>query len=252
MATQAIDSDFWPSRASGEVIYPESDGQPMAETDVHARYMIDLRAMLENHFAAEPLVYVSGNLLLYYQEGDPTLSVAPDVFVVRGVPKRQRRIYKLWEEQVPPGFVIGISSRSTRWEDLAFKKGLYQALGVAEYFLYDPLDEYLHPPMQGFRLEREVYQPIEREAPGVFRSEVLGLEIHHQDGRLRLFDPGIQQWLLTPAESEAARREAEAKAEAEAVARREAEARAEAEAAARRALEAEIEALRAALARRTQ
>ncbi len=44
-----------------------------------------------------PEVYVGGNLPIYYEEGDPAKSVAPDVFVVFGIAKRQRRIYKLWE-----------------------------------------------------------------------------------------------------------------------------------------------------------
>ncbi|MGH9801571.1 MAG: hypothetical protein ACRD82_14505, partial [Blastocatellia bacterium] len=78
-------------------IYPESDGKPMAETDIHRNLLADLVFTLENHYRAEPDVYVSGNLLVYYVEGNPAKCFAPDVFVVRGVPKGQRRIYKLWE-----------------------------------------------------------------------------------------------------------------------------------------------------------
>ncbi|MBI3970802.1 MAG: Uma2 family endonuclease, partial [Chloroflexi bacterium] len=199
-----------PFRQPAEVEYPESDGKPMAETDAHARYMIDVRAMLENYFAGVPDVYVSGNLLLYYEEGEPRQSVAPDVFIVRGVPKGQRRVYKLWEERRAPDWVLEVTSRSTRWEDVAFKKGLYQTLGVKEYFLYDPLGEYLDPPHQGFRLEAGVYRPIAPNAEGALVSEALGLELRLDDGRLRLYDARAGEWLLTPAEAEAARRQAEA------------------------------------------
>jgi Uma2 family endonuclease len=222
----------------------------MAETDIHARYMIDVRAMLENHFSHEANVYVSGNLLLYYEEGDPTHSVSPDVFVVRGIPKGLRRVYKLWEEGNPPGFVLEISSRSTRWEDQATKKGLYQALGVQEYFLYDPLGEYLEPPLRGFRLIDGVYQAVAPLTEGVYRSEVLGLELRLEGDRLRLYDPRDRRWLLTPSELAVARQDAEARANAEAAARQGAEARAESEAAARRELEVEVARLRAELARR--
>ena len=209
--------------APAAVEYPESDGKPMAETDVHARAMIDVRAMLENRFAPDPDVYVSGNLLLYYEEGDPTESVAPDVFVVRGVAKGWRRVYKVWEEGRPPDWVLEISSRGTRWEDRTTKRGLYEVLGVAEYFLFDPLEEYLRPPLQGYRLTAGRYQSIVPLPSGGLPSEALGLELHWESGRLRLFDPASGRWLLTPAETEAARQAAEAHLAQEAAARREVE-----------------------------
>src|SRR5262245_6113016 len=118
--------------------YPESDGQPMAETDVHAKTMINLRLALDVYFNDDPQVYVSGNLLIYYVKGNPAKRVASDVFVVRGVPKGDRRIYKLWEESAPPGIVIEISSRQTWREDMHTKLRLYEKLGVQEYFIFDP------------------------------------------------------------------------------------------------------------------
>ena len=129
-----------PSPAVAEIFYPESDGQPMAETDVHRDLMIDLIAMLREYFHDDPQVYISGNLFLYYQEGNPRRVVAPDVFVVKGIPGGRRRIYKLWEEGRPPDVVFEVTSPSTRGEDLRTKHALYARLGVAEYFLFDPLD----------------------------------------------------------------------------------------------------------------
>jgi Uma2 family endonuclease len=121
-----------------EIDYPESDGKPMAETDKHRDLMTALIGSLSNHFAGEADVYVSGNLLLYYVEGDRDKCVAPDVFVVRGVGKHERRTYKLWEERHAPNVVIEISSRGTKKEDLNWKKQLYAWLGVREYFIFDP------------------------------------------------------------------------------------------------------------------
>src|SRR5262245_1160263 len=92
-------------------LYPESDGKPMAETDVHRQLLSDLVFTLENFFRAQPDVYVSGNLLIYYVEGNPKKRVASDIFVARGVKKGQRRIYKLWEEGVAPQVVIELTSR---------------------------------------------------------------------------------------------------------------------------------------------
>ena len=70
-----------------EVEYPTSDGKPMAETDVHRDLMMDLIRTLGAHYAADPMVYVSGNLLLFYEEGNKRKHVSPDVFVVRGHPE---------------------------------------------------------------------------------------------------------------------------------------------------------------------
>ena len=80
------------------IYYPESDGKPMAETDVHISILTYLREALIDHFRDDPQVYVAGNLFLYYEKGDKSKVVAPDVFVVKGVPKGDRRTYKLWEE----------------------------------------------------------------------------------------------------------------------------------------------------------
>src|SRR5258706_8957889 len=91
------------------IYYPESDGKPMAETDVHRGMIVYLTTALENFFRDEPDTYVSGDLLLYYAKGDPKKRVAPDVFVVRGVPKGNRRIYKLWEEGRPPNVIFELS-----------------------------------------------------------------------------------------------------------------------------------------------
>ncbi|MDY7076079.1 MAG: hypothetical protein SXV54_04050 [Chloroflexota bacterium] len=75
----------------------------MAETDTHRKQMMYLLDALEDHFRNDPNVYVAGNLFLYYEEGDPTEVVAPDVFVVKGVPKRDRRIYQVVEREQGAG-----------------------------------------------------------------------------------------------------------------------------------------------------
>jgi len=208
--------------------YPESDGKPMAETDIHIRELTNTRATLQDFFRGAPDVYVSGNLLLYYEEGDPSESIAPDVFVVKGVPKGERRTYKLWVEQRPPVVVFEFTSRSTRLEDTGNKKALYAMLGVNEYFLCDPLVEYLQPPLQGFVLERGEYRRLPPESDGSLVSQALGLRLKLEGNSLRLIVAVTDERLLTPAEAQE-------------------QARAEHEA--RRAAEAEVERLKAELAR---
>ncbi len=75
---------------SRSVEYPTSDRKPMAETDAHRAVMVDLIGVLEAYYADDPMTYVSGDLLLFYEEGDKRRHLAPDVFVVRGVAKHRR------------------------------------------------------------------------------------------------------------------------------------------------------------------
>jgi hypothetical protein len=56
--------------------------------------MARARGHLQGDVRGDPNVYVSGNLMVYYVEGHPEISVSPDVFVVKGVPSGQRRVYK--------------------------------------------------------------------------------------------------------------------------------------------------------------
>lgn len=201
-----------------DVIYPESDGEPMAETDPHRKEMTAIIEALDDYFRDVSDVYVSGNLFIYYEEGDPGASVAPDVFVVKGVPKGNRRTYKLWEEGEAPDVVIEVTSRKTRLEDQGKKRALYALLGVREYFMYDPLDEYLDPPLQGYRLADGEYDRMRPTEAGAFQSQELGLNLRLEDGHLRFEDPTTGERLLTPREAQEARRAAEeraAQAEAE-------------------------------------
>jgi Uma2 family endonuclease len=183
-----------------EVEYPTSDGRPMAETDTHRQVMVDLIATLQDHFADDPLAYVSGNLLLYYERGNKRARVAPDVFVVRGVPKLPpRNYYLLWREGKAPDVVIEVTSRKTRSEDRK-KWMLYQdVLRIPEYFLFDPREEYLKPSLQGCRLRRRRYIPIE-PIFGRLPSMGLGLHLERKDTELRLHDPANCRRLLTLAE----------------------------------------------------
>jgi Uma2 family endonuclease len=146
--------------------YPTSDGKPMAETDWHRDLMVALIQVLQEFYADEAMVYVSGNLLVFYVPGDGRKHVSPDVFVVKGVAKHSRPNYLIWEEGKGPDLVIELTSSSTRAEDVKRKFVLYQdTLKVQEYFLFDPLGDYLKPALKGFRLQRGVYGPIRSVPP---------------------------------------------------------------------------------------
>jgi Uma2 family endonuclease len=188
--------------------YPTSDGRPMAETDYHRDLMLDLITTLQGYYAADPRVYVSGNLLLFYEEGNRRRHLSPDVFVVKGVPKRDRLNYLVWEEGKGPDVVIELTSSSTRKEDVKTKFELYRdTLKVREYFLFDPMGDYLSPRLQGYRLRGGKYLAI-REVQGRLPSQVLGLQLEPAGKELRLYNPAPAQWLPT-SEERIARAEAE-------------------------------------------
>lgn len=238
------------------VVYPESDGKPLGETDAHRREILAIIAMLEQYFLEQQDVYISGNLMFYYKRGDPSAVVSPDVFVIKGVPKQERRVYKLWEERKPPSTIFEITSRSTRLEDKGTKRELFAMLRVQEYFLFDPLAEYLKPPLQGYRLQGDEYVAIAPDAQGALISSALGLRMQRDGSYLRLTELATGQPLLRPVELDRARRAAEAQARAaeaqaraEAAGRRTAEAQARTEAEARLRAEQEVERLRAEIAR---
>ena len=194
-----------------EIDYPESDGKPMAESDIHLDAMLALIQGLRDHFAQSPDVYVAGNMLLYYEEGKRS-SVAPDVFVVRGIPKHKRMTYLLWREGKAPCFVLEITSKSTRDEDLTKKKSVYARLGVEEYFLFDPRGEYLRPQLQGFRLTGGKYQPIPPAKDGSLVSQNLGIRFHPEGESLRPVDVATGRRLLDFDEVRARLHEAEERA----------------------------------------
>jgi Uma2 family endonuclease len=179
--------------------YPTSDGKPMAETDWHRDLMLDLIQELKAYYAAKERVYVSGNLLLFYERGNRRRHVSPDVFVVKGVAKYDRPNYLLWEEK-NLDVVIELTSSSTRREDMATKYRLYRdTLQVKEYFLFDPLGDYLDPPLQGHRLRGGEYHPV-RAVAGRLPSRALGLHLERNGRELRLYDPEAEGWLPTPLE----------------------------------------------------
>lgn len=197
--------------------YPSSDGKPVAETDAHIDALFDLRNRLKVWAAAQENVYAAGNMLVYYSEGNVGRHLAPDCFVAFGVPNHDRETFKTWVEGTAPSVVFEITSKSTRREDTVTKRAIYQnEWAVDEYFLFDPLDDYLSPPLQGFRRVRGVLQPIKTNKDGSIASRRLGLTFARDGDRLTLRDTATSEMILTAEEQRAviaARRVAERDAE---------------------------------------
>lgn len=204
-------------RRARPVVYPTSDGKPMAKSDLHRKLMTYFIDALEAHFADKPPTYVAGNNFLYYHEGYPRSCVSPDTYVIFGVEQRLRDSYKAWEEGGKlPDVVFEFTSRTTKREDVEKKRPLYeQELRVPEYFQFDPTGDYLNPRLQGFRLEEGRYVPLE-VVEGRLHSQTLGLDLVQQGDWLRIWDPKSGRWLPTRMEETQLRMQVEERAAHEA------------------------------------
>ncbi len=237
------------------IIYPTSDGEPVAETYVHLWAIVTTLEVLRIYIktlAQEQGIppategTVLANQYLFYEQNNPKSCVAPDVMVIPRVNRGGRDSYKIWEEGQLPSIVFEMTSKSTQRDDQEQKKELYARLGILEYWLFDPKGEWIKEQLMGYRLEQGVYLPITD-----LRSNVLGLslkvEVMEQGAIIGFYRLDTGKKLLTPDEQIEARIDAEHRADQELQTRIEAEQRANQEALARQQAERIADSLRARL-----
>jgi len=128
------------AETSGEsVVYPDSDGQPMADNTLQFEWITTIKGNLDLLYADRADVFVAGDHLIYAVEGQPTVRQAPDVYVAFGRPKGHRGSYKVWEEDgVFPQVVFKVLSPGNRKKEMARKFLFYQGHGAREYYVIDP------------------------------------------------------------------------------------------------------------------
>jgi Uma2 family endonuclease len=204
-----------------ELIYPSSDGEPLAESYAHLLAILATLEVLRQYLEGQAAT-VLANQFLYYSQGFPKLRVAPDVMVILGVTPGGRDNYKIWEEGQVPAVIFEMTSGSTKDSDQVFKYNLYEQLGVQEYWLFDPKGEWLNEQLRGYRLVDEHYQPI---ADGL--SQVLNLRLTVEAQLIHFYRQDTGEKLLTPTEQAQALREQAQALRTETQARQVAEAQAE-------------------------
>ena len=138
---------------------------------------------------------------MYYEQGNPKKFVVPDVFVVKDLAPGDRRVYKLWVEGKPPSAVIEVTSRKTKKKDTVIKPPVYAQLGVNEYFMFDPTQDYLHPPLQGHRLVAGEYEQLVTDTDGSLESEELALRLRAEHGQLMFYRRDTGERLLSAEEA---------------------------------------------------
>jgi hypothetical protein len=168
--------------AAGAVVYPESDGKPMADNTLQWDWMVKIVGELRELFVGQQ-VFIAGDLFWYPVKGEPKTVQAPDALVAFGRPAGYRGSYKQWEEGgVAPQVVFEILSPSNTREEMADKLKFYQAHGVEEYYVLNP---YKHTAMGWVRVEGE-YQHV--YPIGNYVSPRLGIRFE-ENGELRIFTP---------------------------------------------------------------
>ncbi|MGB8861971.1 MAG: Uma2 family endonuclease [Ilumatobacteraceae bacterium] len=218
--------------AIDDVIYPESDDQPMAENFLQSIVIRTIVTGFERLYADRPDIIVGGDFFWYPVKGSPTTVVAADAMVIVEVPHPVDIFtigsYRQWEHGGHPALAVEVLSPSNSWAEMARKRRFYHHHGVDEYWVFDPFDGTLEVWLR----DGDRFTEVDDPASG-WISPTTGVHVTVVDSELVLHDPdGVRRW-LTPAQ-EAARADTEA-------------ARADTEAARAEALVAQVAALQARL-----
>lgn len=192
----------------GAIIYPDSDGEPMAENTKQYQYIVTIQPELDALFADDPNVFVAADLFWYPVQGRTDIVYAPDTMVVFGRPKGHRLSYKQWEEGgIAPQVVFEIISPGNSWQKMIEKREFYSRYGVEEYYEYNPDTGKLAI----WQTDGSTLRPV--AYVGAWRSPLLGVLFRLEaGGALSLYRPDGRKF-LTPVEQEARASAAEAEVE---------------------------------------
>ena len=169
-----------------EIIYPCSDGQPMADSTIQYKLIVTIKEGCESLFQDDPNVFIAADLLWYPVQGRPDISQAPDTMVIFGRPKGDRRSYiQSGEDNIAPQVVFEIRSHNDSNTKMSKKLLFYNRYGVEEYYLYDPEKNEL----EGWQRIEGTLEPIEPMQGWIsprlgvrFELPEAGLEIYRPDG----------------------------------------------------------------------
>ncbi|MGB3265945.1 MAG: Uma2 family endonuclease [Microcoleus sp.] len=182
-----------------EIIYPSSDGQPMAESTIQYKLIVTIKEGCESLFQDDPNVFVAADLLWYPVERRNDISQAPDTMVIFGRPKGDRSSYiQSREDNIPPQVVFEIRSHNDSNTKMHKKLSFYNRYGVEEYYLYDPeINE-----LEGWQRIEGSLEPIEPMEGWI--SPRLGVRFELPESGLEIYKPDGEKF-LSPAEMNAER-----------------------------------------------
>ena len=191
-----------------KIVYPESDGQPMADNTKQFRWIVTIEGGIDALFKDNPNVFVAGDLLWYPVEGQPTIRMAPDAMVVFGRPKGDRGSYQQWREAgIAPQVVFEVLSPGNRVAEMIKKFQFYDRYRVEEYYIYDPD----RGELSGWARAADG-DLIEIDAMSGWVSPRMGVRFDLNDGELELYYPDgrkFASYIELVEQAEQARQQAE-------------------------------------------
>lgn len=172
------------------LVFPDSDGQPMAENTRQYEAIVTLKGNIEA-FALET-AFVAGDHLVYVDSRDPTARQAPGVYVAFGHPRGHRGSYKVWEEgNVFPQVIFEVLGSSNTAAEMRAKRRFYFHHGAEEYYEFDPeAGTWL-----GFVLNAETGLPDQVERRDGFVSPRLRMRFDFRPLELLVYRPDGSRFL---------------------------------------------------------
>lgn len=174
----------YPRTLAQDIVYPDSDGKPMADNTLQALWIIILYDNLRGLLAGQD-VLIAADLFWYPVEGDPYTKVAPDVLVALGRPDGYRGSYKQWkEDNQPPQVVFEVLSPSNSAMEMLSKLDFYERYGVSEFVLIDPeKNEFIAYQAEKGKLIRTA------KVGETWKSPLLGIQFVEEEGKLQVRNP---------------------------------------------------------------
>ena len=194
-----------PYRRQGEIDYASLEFDPneknvtpdAMEQNLELAEILGLFRARFTDFNQRPDVFLDNETFICYDPSNLNVRAAPDIYLAFGVDAeaiRPRKIYLPWEVGKPPDWAMEIASESTASADINRKPAIYAAIGIPEFWRFDPTGGRYHgQPIWGGELVEGSYRelPQTREPDGILKvySPLLGISICWDDGWPLVFDP---------------------------------------------------------------
>ncbi len=186
--------------------YDPNEPEPLPEGMEQEPVIQEILGILGSRFTdfgLRPDNFLSSNTILCYHPANLNVRVQPDIYLSFGVDQaaiRRRKLYLPWEAGKPPDLALEVASESTSRQDIIAKPGIYAAVGISEYWRFDPSGgEYHGQPLAGGRLQDGAYRPVEltTEPDGILKgySPTLQLALCWDEGWPRFYDPATGTYL---------------------------------------------------------
>lgn len=172
------------------VFYPESDGMPVADNALQFRWMSLLMWNAEALLHRDRYALIAADHLIYPVRGNPSIRIAPDVYIAFGPEKWDRGNYRVWEEgDVFPQVIFEVFSPSNTQAEMQLKREFCARYGAEEFYIIYP--EYPSRVEAWLRSGENFVRVADIDR---FVSPRVGFRFVLEDGQLTVFGPNGREW----------------------------------------------------------